>query len=85
MCEHRLPGIDQIDAAARIVYRSMPATPQYRWPLLEERAGCTVWVKHENHAPIGSFKLPGALVAVDRLRRKRPEVTGVIAATPRLR
>ena len=55
MCEHRLPGIDQIDAAARIVYRSMPATPQYRWPLLEERAGCTVWVKHENHAPIDSM------------------------------
>ena len=79
--EHRLPGIEQIDAAARIVYRSMPATPQYRWPLLEERAGCTVWVKHENHTPIGSFKLRGALAAVERLRGERPDVTGVIAAT----
>ena len=79
--EHRLPGIEQIDAAARIVYRTMPATPQYRWPLLEERAGCTVWVKHENHTPIGSFKLRGALAAVDRLRRERPDVSGVIAAT----
>ena len=84
MSEHLLPGIDEIDAAARIVYRTMPATPQYRWPLLEERAGCTVWVKHENHTPIGSFKLRGALVAVERLRRARPEatgLTGVIAAT----
>ena len=79
--EHRLPRLDEVDAAARIVYRTMPATPQYRWPLLEQRAGCTVWVKHENHTPIGSFKLRGALVAVERLRRARPEVTGVIAAT----
>ena len=77
----RLPTIDEIDAAASLVYRTMPPTPQYRWPLLEERAGCTVWVKHENHTPIGSFKLRGALVAVDRLRRAHPEVTGVIAAT----
>ena len=59
----------------------MPPTPQYRWPLLEQRAGCTVWVKHENHTPIGSFKLRGALVAVDRLRRAQPAVQGIIAAT----
>ena len=81
MSEPRLPTIDEIDAAAPIVYRTMPPTPQYRWPLLEERAGCTVWVKHENHTPIGSFKLRGALVAVDRLLRENPAVTGVIAAT----
>lgn len=81
MSEPRLPTIDEIDAAATIVYRTMPPTPQYRWPLLEERAGCTVWVKHENHTPIGSFKLRGALVAVDRLLREHAAVTGVIAAT----
>ena len=81
MSEPRLPTIDEIDAAAPIVYRTMPPTPQYRWPLLEERAGCTVWVKHENHTPICSFKLRGALVAVDRLLRENPAVTGVIAAT----
>ena len=76
-----LPTRDEIDAAAQIVYRTMPPTPQYRWPLLEQRAGCTVWVKHENHTPIGSFKLRGALVAVDRLRRAQPAVKGIIAAT----
>ena len=81
MSEPRLPTIDEIDAAAAIVYRTMPPTPQYRWPLLEERAGCTVWVKHENHTPIGSFKLRGALVAVDRLLREHAAVAGVIAAT----
>lgn len=81
MSEPRLPTIDEINAAAAVVYRTMPPTPQYRWPLLEERAGCTVWVKHENHTPIGSFKLRGALVAVDRLLREHAAVTGVIAAT----
>ena len=59
----------------------MPATPQYRWPLLCERAGCEVWVKHENQTPAGAFKIRGGLVYMDDLRRSRPEVTGVIAAT----
>ena len=79
--EARLPPLDEIDSAAQTVYRAMPPTPQYRWPLLCERTGCSVWVKHENHTPIGSFKLRGALVAVDRLRSANPRVNEVIAAT----
>ena len=59
----------------------MPATPQYAWPLLSARAGAEVWVKHENHTPIGAFKLRGGLVYMDALKRERPEVTSVIAAT----
>ena len=81
MSDFRLPTIDEIEQAAQIVYRSMPPTPQYRWPLLGERTGCAVWVKHENHTPIGSFKLRGALLAVDRLRRTNPGVSRVVAAT----
>ncbi len=81
MSEVSLPTLEEIESAAQIVYRAMPPTPQYRWPLLCERTGCSVWVKHENHTPIGSFKLRGALVAVDRLRRAKPHVTEVVAAT----
>ena len=81
MSDARLPPLDEIESAAQIVYRAMPPTPQYRWPLLCERTGCSVWVKHENHTPIGSFKLRGALVAVDRLRSARPRVNEVLAAT----
>lgn len=77
----RLPTLEEIESAAPIVYRAMPPTPQYCWPLLGERTGCSVWVKHENHTPIGSFKLRGALVAVERLRAARPQVTEVVAAT----
>lgn len=59
-----------------------PPTPQHAWPLLAERTGCgEVRVKHENHTPTGAFKLRGGLVFMDRLRRERPGVRGVISAT----
>jgi threonine dehydratase len=46
----------------------MPATAQYCWPLLSERAGCEVWLKHENHGPLGAFKTRSGLVYFRRLR-----------------
>jgi len=59
----------------------MPATPQYVWPQLSRRAGATVWVKHENHAPTGAFKVRGGITFSDWLRRAHPEVRGIITAT----
>jgi len=76
-----LPRLAELEAAAAIVHESMPPTPQYRWPLLGERAGAEVWVKHENHTPLGAFKLRGGLVYMQELKRQQPEVAGVIAAT----
>ena len=76
-----LPGLSEIESAARLIYQSMPATPQYSWPLLNARAGAEVWVKHENHTPVGAFKVRGGLVYMDWLRRERPEVTTVVSAT----
>lgn len=70
-----------LDAAARVVYDAMPPTPQYAWPLLASRAGCEVWVKHENHTPTGAFKVRGGLVYLERLKRERPAVRGIISAT----
>ncbi|HUP90692.1 MAG TPA: threonine dehydratase [Solimonas sp.] len=67
--------------AAELVYRHMPPTPQREWPLLSRRLGVETWVKHENHAPTGAFKLRGGLVYMERLRRERPQVAGVISAT----
>ncbi len=72
---------DAIDAARRIVRRHMPPTPQQRWPLLDARVGAEVWVKHENHTPVGAFKLRGGLVYIDALLRRMPDCRGVIAAT----
>jgi len=72
-----LPTLAEIESAAQTVYRAMPPTPQYRWPLLCERLGTEVWLKHENHTPVGAFKLRGGLVYFSQLQ-KQP---GVIAAT----
>jgi len=72
-----LPTLAEIEAAAQTVYRAMPPTPQYRWPLLCEHVGTEVWLKHENHTPIGAFKLRGGLVYFSQLQKQ----DGVIAAT----
>ena len=76
-----LPGLQEIEAAAEVVYRHMGATPQYSWPQINERAGATVWVKQENHTPVGAFKIRGGLVYMDWLQRERPEVKTVVTAT----
>lgn len=73
--------LDDLEAAARLVHRAFPPTPQIAWPLLAARTGAEVWVKHENHTPTGAFKLRGGLVYMERLRRERPEVKGVVSAT----
>ena len=76
-----MAGLDEIVAAGEVIYRHMGPTPEYCWPLICERAGTEVWVKHENHTPIGAFKLRGGLVYVDELLRREPDTPGVIAAT----
>lgn len=65
----------------------MPPTPQYTWPLVNARLsdgdgpGVEAWIKHENHTPVGAFKLRGALVYADWLSRSQPGIKGVVAAT----
>lgn len=74
-------SLSDLEQAAALVYRSMSPTPQYRWPLLCQRLGTEVWVKHENHTPVGAFKIRGGLVYFERLRQREPRVRGVISAT----
>lgn len=70
-----------IEAATEIVYAHMRPTPEIRWPLLSERTGADVVVKHENHTPIGAFKVRGGLVYMRRLKDAQPDCPGVITAT----
>jgi threonine dehydratase len=74
-------SLSSLEMAAKTVYAAMSPTPQICWPLLCERVGVEVWVKHENHTPIGAFKLRGGLTYIAALQTERPDVTGVIAAT----
>lgn len=76
-----LPSLPEIEAAAALVYQVMPPTPQISWPLLNARTGLEVWVKHENHTPLGAFKVRGGLDFFARLVRAQPGVRGVVAAT----
>ncbi|WP_341524097.1 threonine dehydratase [Pseudomonas sp. G.S.17] len=77
---HRLT-LDDIEQAACLVYQVMPATAQYAWPLLAERLGCEVWVKHENHTPTGAFKVRGGITFMHWLKREHPEAKGIVSAT----
>ena len=74
-------SLSALEGAANLVHAVFPPTPQIAWPLLAARTGAEVWVKHENHTPTGAFKLRGGLVYMDRLRRERPGVPGVVSAT----
>jgi len=87
-----LPSLSQIRDAQTVVYRYMPPTPQYSWPLINERLsaehslpgrrlGVEAWIKHENHTPVGAFKLRGALVYLEWLKQTQLELAGVVAAT----
>jgi threonine dehydratase len=73
--------LQQLERAQGVVGAAMPPTPACAWPLLSERLGATAIVKHENHTPIGAFKVRGGLVYVDRLTRERPQTAGLISAT----
>ena len=77
----QFPTLNEIEAAAKVVYRDFQATPQYRWALLSERLGTDCWVKHENHTPVGAFKIRGGLTYFDGLRREGRLPAAVISAT----
>ncbi len=77
----KLPTPDDIRLAKQIVYESMQASPQISWPLLNQRTGADIWVKHENHNPTGAFKVRGGLIYVKKLVDELPDITGLAAAT----
>ena len=78
---HTLPTLADIEAAAPVVYRDFAATPQYRWALLSERLGTDCWLKHENHTPVGAFKIRGGLTYFDQLARRSALPREVVSAT----
>ena len=74
-------SLDELESVIPLVRASVPPTPEYAWPLLKAHAGVDVVVKHENHTPIGSFKVRGGIVYFQRLKRRHPEVRGIVTAT----
>jgi threonine dehydratase len=66
--------------ARGVLRRHLPATPLYRHPLLSARLGFDAYVKHENHLPIGAFKVRGGINLFANLGERELK-HGVIAAT----
>jgi threonine dehydratase len=63
-----------------LVHRWLPRTPLYRYSLLSARWGLDAWVKHENHLPIGAFKVRGGVHLFANLSEAQ-RARGVITAT----
>ena len=76
-----LPSLAEMQSATALIGPHIPPTPCYAWPLLQESTGCEVWVKHENHTPLGAFKVRGGMVYLDELLKAEPDTPGVIAAS----
>jgi threonine dehydratase len=74
-------NLNELHAARDIVSAALPPTAQIHWPLLSQRIGAELFVKHENHNPTGSFKVRGGLTYFDRLVRERPQVKRLVSAT----
>ena len=76
-----LPDLPAIEAAARVVYREFQATPQYRWGLSSQRLGTDCWIKHENHTPVGAFKIRGGLTYFEALKQSQALPAELVSAT----
>ena len=74
------PDLADVLAARQRIAPYLRPTPLYRYPALDALTGAQVWVKHENHQPVGAFKVRGGVNLVSQLtadERRR----GVIAAS----
>src|SRR5215471_20290610 len=73
--------LNELEKVIPLVRGSVAPTPEYAWPLLKVLTGVQIVVKHENHTPIGAFKVRGGLVYFERLKRERPAISGIVTAT----
>ena len=73
--------LEDLQRVVPIVRRLVPETPAYAWPLLRERLGLDIVVKHENHTPTGAFKARSSIVYLSRYISRNGMPSGVIAAT----
>src|SRR3984957_6132788 len=74
-------SLQEMRRAHEVVLGALRPTPALNWPLLDERLGAEVVVKHENHFPTGAFKVRGGLTYVDALIKREPETRRLISAT----
>jgi threonine dehydratase len=76
-----LPRLEQMEEAARLIVSAMKPTPEICWATLSERCRAQVYVKHENHTPVGAFKIRGGLAYIHDLVQGKHPPAEIIAAT----
>jgi len=74
------PTLHDIYAARERVTPHVPRTPLMRHPLLDDAAGLSIWVKHENHNPTGAFKVRGGLNLVGAMSAEERS-RGIVTAS----
>lgn len=73
--------LSDLEDALPIVRRLVPETPAFDWPLLKQRFGFDIAVKHENHTPIGAFKARSSIVFIQKHIDEIGRPSGVVTAT----
>ena len=80
MTDWEIPSFSDVLAARRRIAPHLPRTPLFRYPQLDELVGTEVHVKHENHQPVGAFKVRGGVNLVAQLSEDERE-RGLIASS----
>src|SRR6266851_10308387 len=80
MAASRVPDLADVLAARQRIASHLQPTPLFRYPALDTMTGAQVWVKHENHQPVGAFKVRGGVNLVSQLTADERR-GGVIAAS----
>lgn len=81
MTELPMPTLHDIISARPHVYRFLNPTPLYHYATLSDLVGTDIWVKHENHQPIGAFKVRGGLNLAANLSSEEKEAGLFTAST----
>jgi threonine dehydratase len=74
------PDLRDVLAARKRIAPYLSPTPLYRYPALDALAGAALWVKHENHQPVGAFKVRGGVNLLSQLPEDERQ-RGVITAS----
>ena len=78
--EQQIPTLADVQAARRRIAPHLLPTPLYRNGALSELVGTEIFVKHENHLPIGAFKVRGGVNLVAQLSEEE-RARGVVTAS----
>src|SRR6266404_8858559 len=76
----RIPDFRDVLKARRQIRPYLQRTSMHSYPAIDELIGAEVFIKHENHQPVGAFKVRGGVNLISQLGDEE-RARGVIAAS----